>query len=96
MEDGVLTIAVKGTVAVGMLSRPDERTGVTAVVRDICGQDITVAFAEAGGSAATTPDVGGGPAAGDAGPGAPVDHQQLIDELRTAFGAELIDTDNRE
>jgi len=25
-----------------------------------------------------------------------VDHQQLIDELRTAFGAELIDTDNRE
>jgi len=96
VEDGVLTIAVKGTVAVGMLSRPDERTGVTAVVRDICGQDITVAFAEAGGSAATTPDVGGGPAAGDAGPGAPVDHQQLIDELRTAFGAELIDTDNRE
>ncbi|MGB1527242.1 MAG: hypothetical protein ACPG9N_06705, partial [Miltoncostaeaceae bacterium] len=96
VEDGVLTIAVKGTVAVGMLSRPDERTGVTAVVRDICGQDITVAFAEAGGSAATTPAVGGGPAAGDAGPGAPVDHQQLIDELRTAFGAELIDTDNRE
>ena len=96
VQDGVLTIAVKGTVAVGMLSRPDERAGVTAVVRDICGQDITVAFAEAGGSAATTPDVGGGPAAGDAGPGAPVDHQQLIDELRTAFGAELIDTDNRE
>jgi len=96
VQDGVLTIAVKGTVAVGMLSRPDERAGVAAVVRDICGQDIAVAFAEAAGAAAATPDAGIGSAAGDREPGAPVDHQQLIDELRTAFGAELIDTDNRE
>jgi len=96
VQDGVLTIAVKGTVAVGMLSRPDERAGVAGVVRDICGQDISVVFAEAAGAAAATPDAGSGPAAGDAEPGAPVDHQQLIDELRTAFGAELIDTDNRE
>jgi DNA polymerase-3 subunit gamma/tau len=96
VQDGVLTIAVKGTVAVGMLSRPDERAGVAAVVGDICGQDIAVAFAEAAGGAAPAPEAAGGADAGDPQPGAPVDHQQLIDELRTAFGAELIDTDNRE
>ena len=96
VQDGVLTIAVKGTVAVGMLSRPDERAGVAAVVGDICGQDIAVAFAEAAGGAAPAPEAPGGADAGDPQPGERVDHQQLIDELRTAFGAELIDTDNRE
>ena len=96
VQDGVLTIAVKGTVAVGMLSRPDERAGVAAVVGDICGQDIAVAFAEAAGGPAPAAEAAGGDDAGDPQPGKRVDHQQLIDELRTAFGAELIDTDNRE
>ncbi len=93
VDDGLLTIAVSGGVAVAMLSRPDERAGVAALVRDICGQDLSLAFSEAAGAAGTTT-----PGAGtrDDPDTRPVDHQTIIDEIRAAFDAELIDTDRRE
>ncbi|MDA3005425.1 MAG: DNA polymerase III subunit gamma/tau [Actinomycetota bacterium] len=94
VEDDVLTVGVNGGVAVTMLGRPDEKARIAGVVRQVCGQDIGVAFTELAAapapSAAQQQEAGG-----DAGDG-PVDHQQIIDEIRAAFDAELIDTDNRE
>lgn len=94
VEDDVLTVGVNGGVAVTMLGRPDEKARIAGVVRQVCGQDIGVAFAEL--AAAPAPSAAQQhEAGGDAGDG-PVDHQQIIDEIRAAFDAELIDTDNRE
>jgi len=92
VADGTVTIAVNGGVAVTMLGRPDEKARITAAVREVCAQDLAVEFREAAPAAAAhipSPGVG---AAADG----PVDHQQIIDEIRAAFDAELIDTENRE
>ena len=94
VAEGTLTIAVNGGVAVAMLSRPDERAGVATVVTDLCGEDLAITFTP------LTPPPGApatGVPAGDAAPtDGPVDHQTIIDEIRAAFDAELIDTENRE
>ena len=93
VEDGTLTVAVNGGVAVAMLSRPDERAGVAALVAGLCGQDLTVVFTELPGAPpAAEPQAAPGDGAGEG----PVDHQKIIDEIRAAFDAELIDTENRE
>ncbi len=94
VDAGTVTIAVSGSVAVAMLSRPDERSGVAAVIGDVCGQDLAVAFTEIPGAAAAAP-AGAQPGRGDADDG-PVDHEKIIEEIRAAFDAELIDTENRE
>lgn len=96
VEDGTLTVGVNGGVAVAMLSRPDERAGVAAVVAGVCGETLAVAFTElpqaGGASQAPAPagDTNGSPDEG------PVDHEKIIEEIRAAFDAELIDTENRE
>lgn len=95
VADGVLTIGVNGGVAVSMLGRPDEKARIAAVVRDVCKQDMGVAFTEIAAAPAAPAATTGGPDTAPAGDG-PVDHQQIIDEIRAAFDAELIDTDNRE
>lgn len=95
VADGVLTVGVNGGVAVSMLSRPDEKARIAAVVRDVCKQDMGVAFTEIAAVPAAPAATTDGPDDGPAGDG-PVDHQQIIDEIRAAFDAELIDTDNRE
>ncbi len=96
VEEGTLTVAVNGGVAVAMLSRPDERAGVAAVVADMCGEALAVAFVEMPQAAA----VPSAPAPGAEGNGppddGPVDHEKIIEEIRAAFDAELIDTENRE
>ena len=93
VDDGTLTVGVNGGVAVTMLSRPDEKARIAAVVRQACGQDLAVVFTEI--AAPTAPAAAQPTGDGDSG-GGPVDHQQIIDEIRAAFDAELIDTDNRE
>ena len=94
VADDVVTIGVSGSVAVTMLSRPDDRAGVAAVLRDVTGHEMGVAFVELphdapaapAGSKSDDPEAGGGP----------VDHEKIIEEIRAAFDAELIDTENRE
>ncbi len=95
VADGVLTIGVNGGVAVSMLGRPDEKARIAAVVRDVCKQDMGVAFTEIAAAPAAPAATTAGSDTAPAGDG-PVDHQQIIDEIRAAFDAELIDTDNRE
>jgi DNA polymerase III subunit gamma/tau len=93
VDDGTLTIAVSGPVGVAMLSRPDERNGIAAVVGDLCGTTLTISVVEmsaAGRGAAVAPGASGDDEVPDDGP---VDHQRIIEEIRTAFDAELIDTD---
>ena len=93
VDDGTLTVAVNGGVAVAMLSRPDERAGVAALVAGLCGQDLAVVFTEMPGAPpAAEPQA----APGEGQDEGPVDHQKIIDEIRAAFDAELIDTENRE
>jgi DNA polymerase III subunit gamma/tau len=100
VEDGTLTIAVNGGVAVAMLSRPDDRNGLAQVVSDICGETLAIAVKELPPQSAPAPaSAGAGGGAGSAGVAAddgPVNHEQIIEEIRAAFDAELIDTDKGE
>lgn len=93
VQDSTLTIAVSGPVGVAMLSRPDERNGIAAVVRDICGEPLEIAVVEMRGAAAAPTTPASAPAGDDAKDDGPVDHQRIIEEIRAAFDAELIDTD---
>jgi len=95
VADQVVLIGVSGSVAVAMLSRPDERNGVAAVIRDITGQDLTVEFKELPQAAAAAP-AGAAPGGDEGADDGPVDHEKIIEEIRAAFDAELIDTENRE
>jgi len=89
VADGTITVGVNGKVAVGMLSRPDERAGVEGVINDLCGESLALQLVEMPtGHAPTSPAGGDGPA--DDGP---VDHARIIEELRAAFDAEMIDTE---
>ncbi|MBM3664980.1 MAG: hypothetical protein FJW92_04205 [Actinobacteria bacterium] len=94
VTDQVVIVAVSGSVAVAMLSRPDERNGVAAVIRGISGQDLTVEFTELHEAAAAPATAGA--TGGDAADDGPVDHEKIIEEIRAAFDAEVIDTENRE
>ena len=95
VADQVVLVGVSGSVGVAMLSRPDERNGVAAVIRDITGQDLTVEFKELPQAAAAAP-AGAAPGGDDGADDGPVDHEKIIEEIRAAFDAELIDTENRE
>ncbi|MGA0068548.1 MAG: DNA polymerase III subunit gamma/tau [Miltoncostaeaceae bacterium] len=95
VADQVVFVGVGGSVAVAMLSRPDERNGVAAVIRDITGQELTVEFKELPQPAAAAPAGAASDGADGTGDG-PVDHEKIIEEIRAAFDAELIDTENRE
>lgn len=95
VADQVVIVAVSGSVAVAMLSRPEERNGMAAVIRDISGQDLTVEFRELPQAAAAAP-AGAGATGEDADDDGPVDHEKIIEEIRAAFDAEVIDTENRE
>lgn len=95
VADQVVIVAVSGSVGVAMLSRPDERNAVTAVIRDISGLDLAVEFMEMPRAAAAAP-AGAGATGGDAADDGPVDHEKIIEEIRAAFDAEVIDTDKRE
>ncbi|MFM8829259.1 MAG: DNA polymerase III subunit gamma/tau [Actinomycetota bacterium] len=95
VADQVVIVAVSGSVAVAMLSRPEERNGMAAVIRDISGQDLTVEFKELPQAAAAAP-AGAGATGEDADDDGPVDHEKIIEEIRAAFDAEVIDTENRE
>ena len=91
MSDGTVTVGVNGGVAVAMLSRPDERAGVEAVLKDMTGEPLIMKFVELPSS---TP----APSSGDAPPAdaGAVDHNRIIEEIRSAFDAELIDTTEKE
>jgi Tfp pilus assembly major pilin PilA len=95
VADQVVIVAVSGSVAVAMLSRPEERNGMAAVIRDISGQDLTVEFRELPQAGAAAP-AGAGATGEDADDDGPVDHEKIIEEIRAAFDAEVIDTENRE
>ena len=97
VEDGTLTIAVNGGVAVAMLSRPDDRNGLAQVVSDICGETLAIAVKELPQNSAASPSptaVAG--STGVATDDGPVNHEQIIEEIRAAFDAELVDTDKGE
>jgi len=100
VEDGTLTIAVNGGVAVAMLSRPDDRNGLAQVVNDICGETLAIAVKELPRQSAPAPaSAGAGSGAGPAHAATddgPVNHEQIIEEIRAAFDAELVDNDKGE
>jgi len=90
VADATVTVGVNGGVAVAMLSRPDERAGVESVLTDLTGTPLTMKFVEmAAAAAAPAPDAP--PTDGGA-----VDHNRIIEEIRSAFDAELIDTSEKE
>jgi DNA polymerase-3 subunit gamma/tau len=90
VADGTVTVGVNGGVAVAMLSRPDERAGVESVLTDLTGTPLTMKFVELPASAAA-------PAPDAPRPdGGAVDHNRIIEEIRSAFDAELIDTSEKE
>lgn len=89
VEQGTITVAVAGGVAVGMLSRPDERAGVEQVIQEICGERLALAMRELPSQPAPAPAAGIPPSRDDA----PVDHAKIIEDIRAAFDAELIDTE---
>ena len=78
-----------------MLSRPDERNGLAAVVRDICGETLAITVVERAQQAVPLSGAPGDGTDGVADDG-PVNHEKIIEEIRAAFDAELIDTENRE
>lgn len=94
VDDGTLTIAVNGGVAVAMLSRPDDRNGLAAAVEDVCGTILAIAVVERP-QHAKAPSAAGQDTPGLAVDG-PTNHEQIIEEIRAAFDAELIDTDQGE
>ena len=65
------------------------------MIRDITGQDLTVEFKELPHAAAAAP-AGTAPGGDEGADDGPVDHEKIIEEIRAAFDAELIDTENRE
>ncbi len=87
VADGTITVGVNGKVAVGMLSRPDERAGVEGVINDLCGESLALQLVEMPTGLAPTPPAGGDGVADDG----PVDHARIIEEIRAAFDAEMID-----
>lgn len=89
VENGTITVAVAGGVAVAMLSRPDERAGVEQGVQEICGERLALELVELPSQPAPNPAVGIQQSHDDA----PVDHAQIIEDIRAAFDGELIDTD---
>lgn len=92
LEDATLTIAVNGSVAMAMLSRPDERNGLAAVVRDICGETLAITVVERAQQAVPLSGAPGDGTDGVADDG-PVNHEKIIEEIRAAFDAEVIDSD---
>ena len=91
---GIITVGVNGGVAVAMLSRPDERAGVEVVIKDLCGEALALSVVELSTAHAPVPDIteNAVPAPGEA----PIDHARVIEEIRAAFDAELIDTTKKE
>jgi len=89
VEQGTITVAVAGGVAVGMLSRPDERAGVEQVIQEICGARLVLAMLELPSQPVPAPAAGIPPSRDDA----PVDHAKIIEDIRAAFDGELIDTE---
>ena len=91
---GIITVGVNGGVAVAMLSRPDERAGVEVVIKDLCGEALALKVVELPTAPAPAPTVteSAVPAPGQG----PVDHARVIEEIRAAFDAELIDTTEKE
>jgi DNA polymerase-3 subunit gamma/tau len=90
VSDGTVTVGVNGGVAVAMLSRPDERAGVEAVIKDMTGEPLLTKFVELA-APAPTPTADAPPTDGGA-----IDHNQIIEEIRSAFDAEVIDTTEKE
>jgi hypothetical protein len=90
VADGTVTVGVNGGVAVAMLSRPDERSGVESVIKDMTGEPLLMKFVELAASApvptADAPSSDGGT----------IDHNRIIEEIRSAFDAEVIDTTEKE
>jgi DNA polymerase-3 subunit gamma/tau len=82
VEDDVVTVTVPGSVQVGMLSRPDERSRVEGVLARLAGRALQVRFSE--GEARAEPVA----AAEEQGP---LDHRRLMEEIRSAFDAEVLD-----
>jgi len=91
---GIITVGVNGGVAVAMLSRPDERAGVEVVIKDLCGEALALRVVELPAAHAPMPAVteNATPAPGEG----PIDHARVIEEIRAAFDAELIDTTEKE
>lgn len=90
VADGTVTVGVNGGVAVAMLSRPDERAGVEAVIKDMTGEPLLMKFVELA-SSAPAPTADALPT--DDGT---IDHNRIIEEIRSAFDAEVIDTTEKD
>ena len=90
VADGTVTVGVNGGVAVAMLSRPDERSGVEAVIKDMTGEPLLMKFVEMA-SSAPVPTADAPPSDGGT-----IDHNRIIEEIRSAFDAEVIDTTEKE
>ena len=92
VADGLVTVGVNGGVAVAMLDRPDERGAIERVLKDMTGETLLIKVVELPSAAAAA---AAAPAAAQADDG-PVDHNRIIEEIRSAFDAEVIDTTEKE
>ncbi len=77
VEDGALDVAVTSAMRASMLGRIEHRERVRGAVRTVSGHDLTVDFVPGEAVPETAPER----------PAEPRDHESLLEELKTMFGA---------
>jgi DNA polymerase III subunit gamma/tau len=78
VEDGEMIVAVTSTTRASMLARPENRERVRVAVLAVSGHELTVDF---------VPGEAPPPSPTPEHPVAPRDHEALLEELKTMFGA---------